>query len=179
MKKWIILSMVLLTVTATILTGCNTEKGTDSQKTKITTNIEQTAKKEVILPKNLSSIWGKTYDELQKQKGVGEEEYTEGTTEKYLSAIKYNEQWFNWNEKVKATYIGNSPNEDKIIEVILNFPKGTNRDKLINQISTYLGEANENNGGEGSAYSAQWEKDDLSYYLEDYGYLEMYINKKQ
>ena len=171
--------MILLTLTATILTGCTTEKIAVSQETKITTEIEQIAKKEVLLPENLSSIWGKTYDALQKEKGTGEEAYTEGPDGKYLSAIKYTEQWFNWDEKVKATYIGNSPDEDKIIEVILNFPKGTNRDNLIKQISTYLGEAMEKEGGEGSAYSAQWEKDDLSYHLEDYGYLEMYINKKQ
>lgn len=179
MKKWIILLIILSIFATTILIGCSADKEITSTEPQVSKEVNQTSKKESILPKDLSNIFGKTYNELKNEKGNGKEEYLYNGDIKYLSSLTYNENWFNWNEKVQATYIGNSPDEDKIIDIILRFPDGTDRDKLIKNISKYLGKAQEKDGGECCKYSAQWEKDDLSYFIADYGYLEMYINKKQ
>ncbi|WZL74368.1 hypothetical protein QBE52_06415 [Clostridiaceae bacterium 35-E11] len=129
-----------------------------------------------MLPEDVSLILGKNYKELQKQKGLGEKEYMGEA----LIGLIYEEKWFDWNEKVKATYgIGDGPTKDQITSINFEFAKGTDDDQLIEQISKYLGEGEKHEGGETNNYYIVWKQDDVFYYLTGYDYLVMSVYKEE
>ncbi|QEK10956.1 hypothetical protein FQB35_00420 [Crassaminicella thermophila] len=172
MKKFIVLSIMLLIAFSTILTGCNLNK-----KSNITEKSEQITEKS-FLPENVPNFIGKTYTALKKEKGIGKENYIEYNSKKQLSFVQYDEKWFELDKNLKASYL--ISDDDKTISgIILEFPKETNRNELAKHLSKYLGEKREYASGECSSYHAEWKKDGFIYSLEDFGYLEMYINKDQ
>lgn len=189
LKKLILLLMILLLTVAAILTGCSPKKDSQNKESNSSQQLEQkttedentkeinpTTPKDTMLPKDLSTIMGIDYKEVQKQKGSGEEEYMDET----LIGLTYNEKWFGWDEKVQATYgLGDDAKKNQITSISFEFSEGTDDTKLIEQISKYLGDGKKHEGGETSNYYIEWEQNGVQYYLEDYGYLVMSIQKTQ
>lgn len=128
------------------------------------------------------SIFGTSADELVQQKGRGQEQYASSAEGKFLASLEYGEKWFGSEKPLRVEYVLTLGDPLVVMQLTIHFHDGTDRDVLINQISTYLGMPRQGKSDEGapSVYFANWIHDGVRYDLQDYGdYKEMYVSKSR
>ncbi len=123
-------------------------------------------------------ILGMPLEQLVERKGAGTEAFSESAAGKALSSVDYTETWFAGKEPVKAQYQVSSADPKTIQQITLRFPEKTSREALIQQVSRFLGQADQGQSDPSapSKYFAHWLKGGVRYDLQDFGdYMEMYI----
>ena len=121
---------------------------------------------------------GMNYQELLDLQPNGQLEYGTNSEGKKLSHVKFIEKWFDMEKSVVAKYFVSADKEQRIQQITVTFPEGTERTALIKQLSNALGEPEQRKSEPGapSEYFAHWIKGGVTYDLQDYGdYLEIYM----
>ncbi len=121
---------------------------------------------------------GMNYQELVDLQPNGQLVYSTTSEGKKLSHITFIEKWFDLEMPVVAEYFVSADKEQKIQQITVKFPQGTDRTALIKQLSNILGEPEQGKSEPGapSEYFAHWLKSGVTYDLQDYGdYLEVYL----
>jgi len=132
----------------------------------------------LIAPLHPWSVLGLPLGDLVQRKGEGTVVFEENTQEKILSRVDYTETWFGLDQPVKAHYLGSTTDPKTVQQITLNFPAGVTRQELIEQISGFLGEAEQGKSDPSAPakYFARWLQKGVRYELQDFGeYMEMYI----
>ncbi|SHK55116.1 hypothetical protein [Desulforamulus aeronauticus] len=121
---------------------------------------------------------GRNYQELLDLQPNGQLAYGTNNQGKKLSHVTFIEKWFDLENPVVAEYFISADKEQKIQQITVKFPKGSDRTALIKQLSNTLGEPEqgESESGSPSEYFAHWLKGGVTYDLQDFGdSLEVYL----
>ncbi len=132
-----------------------------------------------LLVRDPLTILGLNYQELLELQPGGQLQYSTGIAGKILSQVQFTERWFAMEKPVLAEYAVSGDKTQRIQQITLHFPKETNREELMQQITRALNEPTlqeTSQPGDSSDYSAGWIKGGVVYNLKDTGgFMEMSI----
>ncbi|EGT3616679.1 hypothetical protein FHH43_10610 [Clostridium perfringens] len=162
-RKKFVASLLITSLLVVSLVGC-TNSSQKANNNSNNSNIQESTQNEANF-NDLSTYVGKTYDEVTKSKGIGNEKIEEVEGKKVIVSSSYSIRMFNYN----ASLVLELDDSKNISAVSVHF-KGIMPDNILGNIKEVLGEpkvGKDEENGDSKVY--KWEKDGYQYKLSQVG----------